>query len=237
MFAAICTAVAMDLAFTNIGLSILPLAFQQAIKATSPMVTTLLEFIIHKTHSTKEVYMIVFGICLGPIIMGMDKRWTSDSQMWYGTLMLGLSVIAGAFKYVLAHAAIKKYKSDMGILGFTIWMEIFAAIILLPWSLLNGEMKSVIFSDSANVRLILGTAAFGGVRILSQFYFLGETSATSLAISNIAIQVGLTVAGVVLFHDVLTICVILGSSVTFVMTSSFVYLKAVEHKYSIASSN
>ena len=98
-------------------------------------------------------------------------------------------------------------------------------VFLVPWSLANGEVQEVM-SQSSNWTLLLGTAAFGGVRILSQFYFLDATSATSLAASNIVIQVGLTATGVVLFDDPVTLCLVLGSGVTFIMSSSFAYLKS-----------
>ena len=79
--------------------------------------------------------------------------------------------------------------------------------------------------ESQHWLLLVGTSAFGGVRILSQFYFLNETSATGLAASSVVIQVGLTLAGTFFFHDPVTICLILGSSITFIMTSSYAYLR------------
>ena len=140
--------------------------------------------------------------------------------------MLSLSIVAGAFKYVLAHDAIKRYKKDMGVLGFTVWMELMALAFLLPWCIVNEEAQHV-WSSTSNWALLLCTGAFGGVRILSQFYFLDQTSATSLAASSIAIQVGLTFSGSLLFHDPVTFPLVLGSFVTFVMSTSYMYAKAI----------
>ena len=116
-------------------------------------------------------------------------------------------------------------------------MEIIAIVLLIPWSIVNGEMQLLI-SSSPNWFLMIGTAGFGGIRIISQFYFLNETSATRLATSNIVIQVLLTFAGTVFFHDPITLCLILGSIVTIVMSSSYVYLKAIgstSYSYSLPS--
>ena len=226
-FVLICTTVAADLAFTNIALSILPLAFQQAIKSTLPVVTITLDFLINRTRTSLSVLSVVIGICIGPVIMSLDKDWSVESETFYGTVMLTFSILAGALKYVLAHAAIKRYKEDMGVLGFTFWMEVVAFIVLLPWSIVNGDVTTV-WASGANWALLIGNGAFGGVRIISQFLFLERTSATSLATSNLAILVGLTLAGTIFFHDRVTVYLVLGSTVTLVMSASYTYLKQTE---------
>ena len=185
-FFAVCSAVAADLAFTNIGLSILPLAFQQSIKSTLPVATIAFDYAINNKRTSREILFIVVGICIGPIIMSTDNDWSANNDILYGVFMLSLAVLAGGLKYVLAHAAIKRYKSDMGVLGFTVWMELVALLLLVPWSIANGEVQQILSSNNHNWILLVGTSAFGGVRILSQFYFLDETSATSLAALNIA---------------------------------------------------
>ena len=220
----VCMAVAADLALTNVGLSILPLAFQQSIKSTLPMATVVVEFLVGGTRASRQVLVIVTGTCLGPMIMALDKDWEADDDLWYGVVMLVLSVLAGALKYVLTHAAMQRCKAEMGILGFTLWMEIVVALLLLPWAVANGELSAVL-EASSDWALLTFTSAFGGVRIMAQFYFLSETSPTSLATSNVAIQVGLTVAGALIFHDPVTLCMALGSAITLLMSSSFAYLK------------
>ena len=228
-FFAVCSAVAADLAFTNIGLSILPLAFQQSIKSTLPVATIAFDYAINNKRTSREILFIVVGICIGPIIMSTDNDWSANNDILYGVFMLSLAVLAGGLKYVLAHAAIKRYKSDMGVLGFTVWMELVALLLLVPWSIANGEAQQIISSNNQNWLLLIGTSAFGGVRILSQFYFLDETSATSLAASNIAIQVGLTCSGSVFFHDPVTLPLIVGSTITLIMSASYMYLKSTTY--------
>ena len=226
-FFMVCLAIAADLAFTNIGLSVLPLAFQQSIKATLPIATITLDFLINKTRVSVRVLTIVVGICCGPLILSFDKDWSAQSDTAYGVFMLSLSIVAGALKYVLAHSAIRNYKEDMGLLGFTAWMEIVVLILLVPWSVMNGELQTV-WTTASNWYLLIGTSLFGGIRILSQFYFLDKTSPTSLAASNIVIQVGLTMAGSLLFHDPVTTALIVGSMVTIVMSASYMFLRTMD---------
>jgi drug/metabolite transporter (DMT)-like permease len=223
----VCITVAADLAFTNVGLSILPIAFQQAIKSTIPVATIAVEFLIYGKCVSRASLAVIVGICLGPITMALDKSWSSDSDIVYGVIMLSLSIFAGACKYVLAHSAINRFKKTLGIVGFTLWMEIFATVFILPWSIANGEI-SVLLEHSSNWLLLIGTAAFGGVRILAQFLFLEKTSPTTLAASNIVIQVGLTAAGSVIFHDSITLNLVLGTLITIVMSASYTFVKSSE---------
>ena len=80
--------------------------------------------------------------------------------------------------------------------------------------------------------LLIGTAAFGGVRILAQFFFLEKTSPTTLATSNIVIQVGLTAAGALVFHDPITVSLVLGTLITIVMSASYTYVKSLKPLHS-----
>eukprot|EP00966_Prymnesium_polylepis_P333124 7388593-Prymnesium_polylepis.1 len=101
---------------------------------------------------------------------------------------------------ILSHASVAC--QIVGMLGFLFWVEVFVAAMLTPWAFANGEGAKLLgvllqgepLGDhdetpggkaSVNVLLLWGTAAFGGVRIYTQFAFLNETSATSLAISNL----------------------------------------------------
>ena len=102
--------------------------------------------------------------------------------------------------------------------------------LLVPWSVVNGELQMV-WTTASSWYLLIGASLFGGVRILSQFYFLDKTSPTSLAASNIVIQVGLTLAGSLIFHDPVTIGLIVGSIVTFAMSASYMLLRIIEPEH------
>lgn len=164
--------------------------------------------------------------------MAMDKEWRSDRDLLYGVIMLSLSIVAGALKYVLAHSAMTRFKQDMGVMGFTFWMEVFATILILPWSIANDEI-SILMEHASSWGLLLGTSAFGGVRILAQFIFLEKTSPTTLAASNIVIQVGLTAAGAIVFHNPITMSLIFGTLITIIMSASYTYVEYFVPAHSI----
>ena len=234
-FAGICVAVAVDMACTNVGLSLLPIALHQSIKAMLPAVTVALEFAIWRRAQPLRIILVVCAICTGPIIMALDKNMktlpstdsTSKQTLCLGVLMMGGALLSGALKYVVAHAMIQKYRTEMGILGFTFWIEVFSAILLLPWAAANGELNALMQTphDTTQWLLILGTSAFGGVRIISQFCFLSHTSATSLATSNVFVQVVVTAAGTLLFGDAITPSLVAGALVTSTTTALYAYLK------------
>lgn len=99
--------------------------------------------------------------------------------------------------------------------------------MLLPWAALNGELGQLFteprpFGDWV---LLWGCAAFGGVRIYSQFAFLAQTSATTLAMSNLAIQALTILLSIVLFGTPLTTYLGLGVTFTILMSALFTFLK------------
>jgi hypothetical protein len=73
--------------------------------------------------------------------------------------------------------------------------------------------------------LLWGCAAFGGVRIYSQFAFLKETSATTLAMSNLAIQAITIILSILLFGTPLTAFLGLGVTFTIIMSAVYTGLK------------
>ena len=237
-FSLVCAAVATDLACTNVGLSVLTVAFQQSIKATLPAMTIAFETLITKRRQPARVYLVVMATCLGPLCIAMDKDWGgTDTHLVYGVIMMIVSVVAGALKYVLAHDVIKDYKSHMGVLGFTFWLEILSLALLVPWAVANGEM-SALLSEKRGLHewlLLIGTAAFGGVRIVAQFCFLENTSATSLATSNVAIQVGIIGLGTILFHDAITNAFLIGATITVVTSGTYAWMKSHGRAYNEVS--
>ena len=173
---------------------------------------------------TPGLLALVVGISLGPITMALDKSWSSDNNLVYGVIMLSLSIVAGALKYVLAHSAMAQFKKTMGIMGFTFWMEVFATIFILPWAVANGEV-AVLMEHASSWMLLL-------VLELSE-----KTSPTSLAASNIAKQVGLTAAGALIFHNAITMSLICGTLITIVMSASYTYVKSVAPTYAVVEKN
>lgn len=232
-FALVCLAMAIDLGCTNVALAILSVALQQCIKATSPAATVFVESLFRGKTNHKLIYATVIGICVGPILVvagGSSKKWNAKSpsgSQLFGMIMMLSAVVGGAFKYVLAHKAIKEYRESMGVLAFTFWVEIFIALMLLPWAILNGE-AAVFLAEHRTLgeaTLLWFTAAYGGVRIISQFLFLAHTSATSLAMSNLATQALTIIIGMVAFGTEATPMLLLGVAVTLVMSAVYAWLK------------
>lgn len=216
--------ISMDLAFANIALSKIAVSTQQCIRATAPAFTMLIEALVHRRRFRPLIVTSVMGICIGPIVMSFETVRFDSREMW-GSLSMILSVMAGAVKNVVAHDVIGSAKHSMGILAFTWWVELFVGLLLLPWSLWYGEAALLLRATEQMRLLTVFTAAYGGVRILSQFYFLKHTSPTTLALSNIAVQVLTTVGGIVLFHEPTTGFIIVGIVITMVMSIMYTALK------------
>lgn len=257
MFSLVCLAVAADLAYTNVGLSLLPIALHQSLKATLPAVTIAVEVCVRRRCAPLGVVAAVVGLCIGPVVLsyGRDDSSarsvhhtpvqaeygsgapsggglvSSTSNIAWGLLAMVVAVVSGAFKFVLAHDAIRKYKTSMGVLGFTFWLEIVSIGFLAPWALANGEMRLLweritTSSSPQQSLLLLGTAAFGGVRILAQFFFLEQTSPTTLAATNVVIQVLVIGVGTAIFADTpVDSAFVVGTTLTVAFSTLYLCLK------------
>lgn len=204
-FAGICVAIALDLACQNVALAVLSIALQQCLKATSPTFTVIVESFIKRKKFHPAIYATVAAICIGPILVASASSWKAKSEagsQTFGAIMMIVAMVGGAFKYVLCHQVISEFRKEMGVLAFTFWVEVFVGAMLAPWALLNGEAYRLTFDADrtfGDLVLLWATAAFGGVRVVSQFYFLAKTSATSLAMSGIAMQALTILIGIAAF--------------------------------------
>ena len=118
----VCFAIAIDLGCTNVAISVLSVALQQCIKATSPTATVILESFLLGKWQHPAIYATVILICVGPVLSQLGS--SSFDSTPFGVIMMVLAVIAGAFKYVLAHKIIKEFRSELGTLAFTFWVEV-----------------------------------------------------------------------------------------------------------------
>ena len=226
-FALVCLAIAVDLGFTNVAISLLSVALQQCIKATSPTATVLLESILERKWQHPAIYAIVCLMVVGPVLAQFGSTFGDADPV--GIVMMVLAVISGAFKYVLAHKVIKEYRHSMGTLAFTFWVEAIVGVVLLPWALLNGELYKLATGEEASTVgewvLLLLTAAYGGVRIFSQFYLLQFTSATTLSLSNMAIQAFTIILGILFFGTPPKPLLLAGVAVTIALSCLYTFLK------------
>ena len=223
-FMGVCVSIAIDLGATNVAISLLSVALQQCIKATSPAATILVESVLYRRCRHPLLYVIVALLCVGPILTRLGSSDFDSTPL--GVAMMTAAVVAGAFKYVLAHAMIKEYKASLGTLAFTFWIEVFAGLLLLPWACFNGEAERLMFGTSSpsDWALLSFTAAYGGVRIYSQFALLEFTSATTLAISNIVIQAVTIVLGIFIFATEVTTYLEAGVALTLAMSAVYTWV-------------
>ena len=140
-FTACSAAIALDLACTNVAISELSVAMQQTIKATSPAATVLLEVAFARKCHHPVIFLLIALLCLGSVLVKYGS--TDYDATPYGTLMMAVAVVSGAFKYVMAHSMIRSFRDDLGVLAFTFWVEVFVAIMLTPWAVLNGEAPPI----------------------------------------------------------------------------------------------
>jgi drug/metabolite transporter (DMT)-like permease len=228
-FGFVCIAIAGDLACTNVALSLLSVALQQCIRGASPTATLFVERIVHGKEQHPALYVVVLLLCVGPVLTSLGSE-SGDASMG-GIVMMVIAIFAGAFKYVLAHKMITTFKKELGTLSFLFWVEIFVAILLTPWAIGNGEAAQLIAGEQRPLGdwlLLYFTAAFGGVRVFAQFYFLSHTSATSLSLSNLAIQALSIVLGIIFFGTRVTLPLALGVVVTTVMSCVYTWLKVIK---------
>jgi drug/metabolite transporter (DMT)-like permease len=217
--------IGLDLAFTNIALSILNIPLQQSIKAATPAITLIVESIYYKNIYHPFIYFIVLMVCTGPIIMELDSNLSTETVELWGILAMIIAVISGSLKNVFAHSIISNSKKNMGMISFTFWIELIVGFLLLPWSINTGELETLVNIDWDMYTLVILTALYGGVRILSQFYFLKYTSPTSLALTNISIQLLTTGFGIIWFGFHFSEYTITGLLISLTFSSLYVFVK------------
>ena len=88
-FLAVCLAVAVDLACTNVALAILTVALQQCLKATSPTATIIVESLLRRKRFHPAIYAVVLAICVGPLLVvraGVEGLPAANSAVHQMTL-------------------------------------------------------------------------------------------------------------------------------------------------------
>lgn len=227
----VCLAVAADLVMTNRAVALLSVALQQCIRSAAPAATLLVERLHGRARPPLLLVLTVGLLCVGPILTGLGS--TSLEATPGGVLFMIAAVFAGAWKYVLAHQVITGFRREYGTLAFLFWVEWITAVILAPWAFANGEARALVEAAVFNAytradwALLFGTAAYGGVRIFTQFHFLALTSATSLAASNLAVQACTILLSTVLFHAEATPMLSLGVTITVTGSALYTWIKAV----------
>lgn len=216
--------IGIDLAFTNISLYLISVPLQQCIKSLAPVITVMIETCFQMKIHHPCIYILIILVSIGPIIMVYDQVLTSTFS-FNGVLSMLIAVTSTGVKNVFAHNTISDTKKEMGILSFTIWIELIVGFLLLPWAYETGEIDVLFKVSPEQVLLLLFTAFYGGVRILSQLYFLKFTSPTTLALTNITVQIFTTLFGVLLFNNECTFFMYVGIAVSLIFSSIYAICK------------
>ena len=157
-------AIAIDLGCTNVAISELSVAMQQTIKATSPAATVLLEVAFTRKCHHPLIFALIGLLCVGSVLV----KWGSSSYdaTVYGMAMMILAVVAGAFKYVMAHSMINSFRKDLGVLAFTFWVEVLVALMLTCRRERRPEPSCALAARlrQASVRVSVPWQAVGGAQ-------------------------------------------------------------------------
>lgn len=228
-----CGCVAMDLALTNIAMSLLILALQQCIVALNPAFTVTIESIFKRKLFHPAIYLTVTILCTGPIIMsvgapkkdGDDDESNNDATI--GILCQLGGVAFSASKAVFMHSILHTVKKDLGTFGVLFWIDIFILFILVPWAFIDGSMIGLFQSveDAGDAINLFFTAVLGGVRFFSQLIVLKVTTPTSLSCANVAFQAVNIYLSIPVFHTEITAGIVLGSLVVLSSASVYTYFK------------
>lgn len=225
-FCLVCLLVALDLAFTNIAVSLLAVAIQQCIIATNPAFTVAIESIVRTKIYHPAIYATITVLCVGPILAQVGADVGSAPLLGVVVQLIGVSM--SACKYVFAHAVMQSCKKELGTFAFLFWIDTLILVILVPWALFNGELVKLMQSPSTAVDWInlLLTAVLGGVRFFSQLLVLRVSTATTLSCANIAFQAINIYLSLALFgKPELTPWLVMGSLVTLSSAGVYTYFK------------
>lgn len=224
----VCVMVAVDLGFTNIAISMLPLALQQCIAATTPAATVSIESVYERRLQHPAIYGVIVALCAGAVIAELGAFSGPESARdLSGEVMMLMAVFAAACKYVFAKATVETYRDELGALAFLFWVEVIILVILLPWAIANGEIARLLaYADSVAIWLPLcGCSALGGVRFFAELLILRTASATSLSTANLATHATVMFLSIPLFGTTVTSFLIIGCTLTLSASAVYTYLK------------
>jgi drug/metabolite transporter (DMT)-like permease len=228
-FLLVCTLVALDLALTNIAVALLAVAIQQCIVATNPAFTVTIESIVRRKLAHPMIYLVIVFLCTGPVVAQVGAPADeADSKTIVGIFIQLAGVTCSACKYVFAHSVMQKCKKDLGTFAFLFWIDTLILFILIPWSLINGELIAIISDPETPMEWfnLLFTAVLGGIRFFSQLLVLKVSTATTLSCANLAFQAINIYLSLALFgKPTLTVGLVCGSAITLSSAGVYTYFK------------
>lgn len=216
----------LDMAFTNIAVSMLAVAIQQCLLAVNPTVTVILESIVHKKLNHPMIYLLVLLLCVGPVITNMAAASNSLQLSAMGIIFQLLGVLASSLKYIFAHSVMRECKRDIGSpFAFLFWLDILSLVILVPWAFLDdAEMYKLMAGQQSALDWLklIGNSAMGGLRFFTQLLVLRYSTPTNLSVANVGFQACSIYLSLWMFHDTeVTPLLLVGTLLT--ITLSLIY--------------
>ena len=226
----VCVMVAIDLGFTNMAISMLPLALQQCIAATTPAATVTIESVYERRLQHPGIYAVIACLCAGAVLAELGSFGDAaggGERSLRGELMMLMAVFAASCKYVFAKATVQEYRDELGPFAFLFWVEVFILLILLPWAALNGELATLVRYAQGEQRWLplCACSALGGVRFFAELLILRSASATSLSTANLATHAAVVVLSIPIFGTQMTGFWLAGCTITLTSSAVYTYLK------------
>tara|TARA_B110001452_G_scaffold261351_1_gene260058 strand:+ start:736 stop:1290 length:555 start_codon:yes stop_codon:yes gene_type:complete len=171
--------VCIDIACTNMAVSMLNLPLQQTIGAPAPAWTVLIESLYRRRLQYPLVYMVIAVLCAGPMLVALDPYQERRDAKHADTKLIGcllmlcsrLSPPPASTSSQSRSSRRRRRSSARSPFSFGSTSSSCASSW---WSLLNGELVALFhFPQNGGMWVVLVlTATLGGVRALSQFVVL-----------------------------------------------------------------
>ncbi|CBZ53478.1 putative solute carrier family protein [Neospora caninum Liverpool] len=218
---------AADVALTNFSYHLIPISTLTLIKSSLVFFTYILSIAYGPEQMTplsppssglERFRLGIFAtmvVIMGSICVTVPKM---EVKKFFGVAVAFGAVIVGALRWVLVHRAFKRYPS-LSIIQLLLLMQPLASIALSPLvvfyeipaflsSLADAFDPSKLFAAAVVTALGVGVAV---AVVFSEFRLVGLTSSVSLCVAGVGKEVLTILMSVVIFGEVLSPVVLLGT--------------------------
>ena len=232
----VCAAITIDFALSNVAISQLPLALQQAIASTIAAATILLETIVTQRCKPLSTWLVIITLCIGAVLSHLSSVTAEPeatrgamavAALLPGELAMFVAIFAAAAKYVFAKSMLHAFRQELGALPLLFWIEVVICATLLPWALLWGELQALYCAGYGvpEWASLASAAALGGVRFFMELLVLRYWSATTLSAANLSAHSFVIVVWAIVTRQSLTPSFVAGTLVTIGASVAFAWLK------------
>ena len=206
---------ALSVVLGNISLRFIPVSFNQAIGATTPVFTAIFSALILSQRETMETYAM-----LVPVVFGIVVASGSEPMFVLSGFIACMSATAArAFKSVLQSLLLSSDSEKMNSMNLLLYMAPIAASVLLPPAVIMepnafasaGELAE----EHPNFILMLGVnLVFSFLVNLTNFLVTKSTSALTLQVLGNMKGAVAVVVSVILFRNPVTVNGMIGYCIT-----------------------